>query len=96
MPDLFKDLLADIYRNRQQNRASISASWVSVALLSKYPHKNDHIVNFFLPIIPLNANFKILAKALVDKLALVVDVLISNEQTCANLNRSIHDNFHLL
>ena len=65
-----------------------------VVLLRKDPNKGDHIDNFR-PVTLLNTDYKILAKVLAKRLALVVGRLVGDAQTCAIPNRSIHDNLHL-
>ncbi len=96
MPDLFGDLLADVYCNWQQNgRIPSSVSRGVVTLQRKDADKGDVIDNFR-PITLLNAEFKILAKVLANRLALVVEKLVGEAQTCAIPGRSIHDNLHLV
>jgi hypothetical protein len=95
LPDLFGGLLADVYCNWQQNgRIPSSVSRGVVVLLRKDPNKGDHIDNFR-PVTLLNTDYKILAKVLSKRLALVVGGLVGDAQTCGIPNRSIHDNLHL-
>ncbi|GAB1597330.1 hypothetical protein Ahia01_000009400 [Argonauta hians] len=95
MPDLFGNLLAEIYSIWQQNgNIPSSVKRGAVVLLRKDPDKGDAVENFR-PITLLNADFKILARVLAKRLALVVSGLIGRAQTCAIPGRSIHDNLHL-
>ena len=78
MPDLFGDLLADVYCNWQQNgRIPSPVSRGVVVLLRKDPNKGDHIDNFR-PVTLLNTDYKILAKVLAKRLALVVGRLVGD------------------
>ncbi|XP_014785363.1 uncharacterized protein LOC106880069 [Octopus bimaculoides] len=78
MPDLFSDLLADIYHNWQQNGRIFSAvSRGVVVLLRKDPNNGDRL-DHVCPITLLNADYKILTKVSAKRLTLIVE--IANEE----------------
>lgn len=71
MPDLFSDLLADIYHNRQLNRinrSSLSHGVMVLLLKDLNENKTDNLR----PITLLNVDYKILAIVLAKRLALSI------------------------
>lgn len=75
---LFGDLLTNVYHNRQQNGSIPSdVSHGVVVLLRKDPNKGDQS-DHFRPMTLKNGDYKIWAKMLAKRLALVVGKLVGN------------------
>ena len=66
-----------------------------VSLLCKKPEASQFLTNWH-PISLLNINYKIISKAMYNRLKLVMPSLISVDQICSVPKRSIMDNCHLL
>lgn len=87
--------MADVYRNWQQNRTSNAVSQGMITLLKK-DASSGNVVGKFRLITLLNTDFKILVNVLVKRLELIVGSLVGEARMHAMLNRSIHDNPHLM
>jgi len=66
-----------------------------ITLICKDKNKSEQLTNWR-PISLLNVDYKIVSKAMTNRLSGVIDKLIHIDQTCAVPGRSIQDNVHLL
>ena len=66
-----------------------------ITLLCKNPEEPEFLRNWR-PISLLNVDYKIISKALTNRLSQVIGKIVNLDQTCAVPGRSIHDNVHLL
>lgn len=89
---LFGDFLVKMYN---EHPLSPSQSHSLITLLSKDPEKAQTIDNWR-PISLLNVDYKIMSKALSNRLQKIINRIVHPDQTCAVTGRTIFDNLHLL
>jgi hypothetical protein len=65
-----------------------------ISLICKVPKEADNLLNWR-PISLLNVDYKIISKALTNRLSKVIANIVNIDQTCGIPGRSIQDNLHL-
>ena len=91
---LFGEFLVAVFNN-QLTELAPSQRLSFITLLCKNPEKSEDIGNWR-PISLLNTDYKIISKALTNRLKQIANTIIGPEQTCGIAGRSIFDNLHFL
>jgi exonuclease III len=93
---LFIDQLVQVYNICFRNNSlTFSQSHGVITLICKDNSKAENL-KYWRPISLLNVDYKLLSKALTNRLSRVMSDIINVDQTCSVKGRSITDNVHLL